>query len=83
MLDIRNLNIRFYKNREGRCAVQNLNLHMEPAEILGLVGESGSGKTVTAMAISGLMSRSQAECRRGVSGAYVRHEPRDEDRRSD
>jgi ABC-type dipeptide/oligopeptide/nickel transport system ATPase component len=62
MLDIRNLNIRFYKSREGRRAVQDLNLHMEPAEILGLVGESGSGKTVTAMAISGLMNRRQAEC---------------------
>ena len=38
-----------------------INLQMDSGEILGLVGESGSGKTVTAMTISGLLSRSQAD----------------------
>ncbi len=62
MLDVKNLHIRFHKARGGREAVQGIDLHMNTGEILGLVGESGSGKTVTAMAISGLMSRKQAIC---------------------
>lgn len=61
MLDVKELHIRFHKARGGREAVQGINLHMDSAEILGLVGESGSGKTVTAMAISGLMNRRQAD----------------------
>lgn len=61
MLEVKDLHVRFHKARDGRCAVQGVSLHMDPAEILGLVGESGSGKTVTAMAISGLMNRSAAE----------------------
>lgn len=62
MLDVKDLHIRFHKAKDGRYAVAGINLHMDKAEILGLVGESGSGKTVTAMAISGLMNRSQADC---------------------
>ena len=62
MLDVKNLHIRFHKARGGREAVQGIDLHMNSGEIVGLVGESGSGKTVTAMAISGLMSRKQAVC---------------------
>lgn len=62
MLDVKDLHIRFQKARGGREAVQGIDLHMDAGEILGLVGESGSGKTVTAMAISGLMNRSQSTC---------------------
>lgn len=62
MLTIKDLHIRFHRARNGREAVQGIDLHMDAGEILGLVGESGSGKTVTAMAISGLMSRREADC---------------------
>lgn len=62
MLDIRDLHIRFYSAPEGREAVRGVSLHMNRGEILGLVGESGSGKTVTAMALCGLIWRSQAQC---------------------
>lgn len=60
MLDVRDLRVRFYS--QDRDAVGGISFHMDEGEILGLVGESGSGKTVTAMAISGLMNRGQAEC---------------------
>ena len=62
MLEIQDLHIRFHKAREGKEAVSGISLSMEEGDILGLVGESGSGKTVTAMAISGLMQRSESEC---------------------
>lgn len=62
MLDVKDLHIRFHKAPHGREAVQGIDLHMDAAEILGLVGESGSGKTATAMAISGLLHRRQADC---------------------
>lgn len=62
MLDVKDLYVRFHAAREGRCAVQGMNLHMDEGEILGLVGESGSGKTATAMAISGLINRREATC---------------------
>lgn len=62
MLEIKDLHIRFYSAPEGREAVKGISFKMETGEILGLVGESGSGKSVTAMAISGLMSHRNVAC---------------------
>lgn len=62
MLDIKDLHVRFHRARGDREVVAGIDLHMDAAEILGVVGESGSGKTVTAMAISGLMDRSNSTC---------------------
>jgi len=59
MLDIQDLRIHFKSAPTGRDAVKGISLHMDPGEILGLVGESGSGKTVTAMALAGLLSKTQ------------------------
>ncbi len=39
------------------CLVENINFCLEPGMILGIAGESGSGKTLTASALSGLLSR--------------------------
>ena len=62
MLEIKDLHIRFYSAPEGKEAVKGISFRMATGEILGLVGESGSGKSVTAMAISGLMSRRHVAC---------------------
>ncbi len=62
MLDVYDLHVKFHNAKQEKEAVKGINLHMDDGEILGLVGESGSGKTVTAMAISGLINRSQATC---------------------
>ena len=61
MLEIRDLHVRFRNAEEGKEAVKGISLTMEDGEILGLVGESGSGKTVTAMALTGLLSNAKTE----------------------
>ncbi len=52
MVHIENLSVSF----EDTEAVKNINLHIEPGQILGVVGESGSGKSVTALTLMGLVS---------------------------
>jgi oligopeptide/dipeptide ABC transporter ATP-binding protein len=54
-LDVKGLNVEFRTRTETIYAVHELDLTVEPGQILGLVGESGSGKTATSMAILGLV----------------------------
>ena len=56
MLNVKDLKVTFLNNRKE--ALHGISFSMAEGERLGLVGESGSGKTVTAMAISGLIERS-------------------------
>ena len=65
LLDIQDLHIRFRSAPEGREAVKGISFSIAPGEVLGLVGESGCGKSVTAMALTGLLSSARAE----LSGA--------------
>lgn len=67
LLCVNDLHVRFLRAREDRCAVDGVSFSMDEGEILGLVGESGSGKTVTAMSISGLLSRRLVEVRGSIS----------------
>ena len=59
MLSVKDLKVTFLNNRKE--ALHGISFSMAEGERLGLVGESGSGKTVTAMAISGLIERSNVE----------------------
>jgi oligopeptide/dipeptide ABC transporter ATP-binding protein len=65
LLDIRNLRVEFPRTTsrletadslvDPLVAVRDLDLTINPGEVLGLVGESGSGKSVTSLAIMRLL----------------------------
>ena len=56
MLDIRGLTTQF-DTRDGLVtAVDDVSLHVDRGEVLGVVGESGCGKSVTALSIMGLVA---------------------------
>lgn len=51
LLDIKNLTIHFQTEEGDVCAVNGIDLSVEPGKTLGLVGETGAGKTTTALGI--------------------------------
>ncbi|HEY4065774.1 MAG TPA: oligopeptide/dipeptide ABC transporter ATP-binding protein [Burkholderiaceae bacterium] len=51
LLEVQNLGVEFGPHR----AVDQVSLHVDAGEVLGIVGESGSGKSVTALALMGLI----------------------------
>jgi peptide/nickel transport system ATP-binding protein len=55
VLSIRNLSIALPSTAERALAVSELDLDVEPDEIVCLVGESGSGKTMAIRAVMGLL----------------------------
>jgi len=54
VLDIRGLGVSL--GLTGSPVLQDIDLHVQPGEILGVVGESGAGKSVTGAAVSGLLT---------------------------
>lgn len=55
LLEVENLTT-YYKLKEGYVrACENINLHLEQGEALGLVGESASGKTTAALSLIKLL----------------------------
>jgi len=55
LLDIKDLRVEFPSRRGHVVAIQNLTLHLQPGEILGVVGESGAGKSTIGNAVIGLL----------------------------
>lgn len=62
LLEVRNLTIE-YKARgaEALRAVDDMSFELEAGEIVGLMGESGCGKSSAALALLGLLSRSDVK----------------------
>lgn len=55
ILEVANLNIRFYQHDNWIKAVDDVSFQVKRGEILGIVGESGSGKSVSGLAIMRLL----------------------------
>lgn len=56
LLSIEGLQTQFHVGARIYRAVNDVTLHLEPGECLGLIGESGSGKSVTALSVMGLVA---------------------------
>ena len=65
LLRVENLTVAFATGRGQVNAVEDVSLHVDQGEILGVVGESGSGKSVTALAIMGLLPHPPARVTAG------------------
>ncbi len=65
VLDIRGLRVAL---RDGTRLVDDVSLHVDAGEIVGLVGESGSGKSMTAYAALGLFPTPHAR----IAGGEIR-----------
>ena len=59
MLEVKDLVIRFH-DRIGGEAVHGVSFEMDSGERLGIVGESGAGKTLTALAVTRLLSQEKS-----------------------
>jgi oligopeptide/dipeptide ABC transporter ATP-binding protein len=57
LLEVRNLKTYFDTEDGVVKAVDGINLHVYPGEVLGLVGESGCGKSVTSLSIMRLIDK--------------------------
>jgi oligopeptide/dipeptide ABC transporter ATP-binding protein len=55
LLQVRNLRVEFPTRAGNLVAVDDVSLHIDPGEVLGVVGESGAGKSMTGAAIIGLL----------------------------
>lgn len=65
ILDVKGLKTVF-RTRGGEIhAVNSVDFHLRPGELLGVVGESGSGKSVTMMSLLRLLPSPPAETRSG------------------
>ncbi len=59
LLNIKNLNTKYYYNNTELNAVENFNLSLEQGKITGIVGESGSGKTAAMLSVMKLINPAQ------------------------
>lgn len=57
ILDVQELRVVFETDYGKRIITDNISLHIDDDEVLGIVGESGCGKSVTSLAIMGLLPR--------------------------
>jgi len=61
LLEIKDLNVEYYKGGQTIPAVRGVDLTIKPGEIIGLVGESGCGKSTIALAVMRLIPTKQGK----------------------
>ena len=53
LLEVRDLSVSFDNN--SKLLLREIELNIEPGQVLGMVGESGSGKTMLSLPLMGLL----------------------------
>lgn len=61
LLEVRDLEIKFRKDKEMISTVGEISFAVNEGEMLGIVGESGCGKSVTSLAIMGLLPKEMSQ----------------------
>ena len=71
LLDVRGLSVTFATRSGPFKAVDDIDVIVEPDEVLAIVGESGSGKSVSALAVMGLVQSPPGRIESGrLSGQF-------------
>jgi len=73
LLNIQELETQFHVGPRIYRAVNQVSLHVNPGEALGIIGESGSGKSVTALSVMGLVASPPGV----ITGGAVRYDGED------
>jgi peptide/nickel transport system permease protein len=73
LLNIQELETQFHVGPRIYRAVNQVSLHVNPGEALGVIGESGSGKSVTALSVMGLVASPPGV----ITGGAVRYDGED------
>ena len=61
ILEIKDLKVHYYSNRQTVRAINELSLTMDRGKVLGLVGETGAGKTTLALSILNMIRAPQGK----------------------
>lgn len=61
LLEVKDLQISFRKDKTYVSTVKRVHFHVNPGETVGLVGESGCGKSVTSLSVMGLLPRGNSK----------------------
>ncbi|MCM3160608.1 ABC transporter ATP-binding protein [Metabacillus litoralis] len=61
LLEIKDLEVRFKKDRKYVSTINGVSFNVMPGETVGIVGESGCGKSVTSLSVMGLLPKEYSQ----------------------